>query len=137
MKRNLTAFIIVFLLGLVFNFVWENLHHVLYVHYKGGEITDFILFRAALFDASFITLVFGPVLVVRGLRKYWWVSVLVALCFAIGLELWALDTSRWAYKETMPIIPTLGAGLSPTVQLALTGSIAVWIARIFYFKRGV
>src|SRR3989344_1469932 len=97
MKKLLIIFVLVFIL----NFIWEHLHSALYVHYKGAEITDLILFRAAIFDAGFI--------------------------FAVGVELYALQTSRWAYNSAMPIIPLLGFGLSPAVQLGVTSFIAKFV----------
>jgi len=43
------------------------------------------------------------------------------LLVALTLEAWALHTGRWAYTNAMPLIPLIGLGLTPTVQLALTG----------------
>jgi len=46
------------------------------------------------------------------------------LVAAIAMEIWALNTGRWVYSSLMPIIPIIKTGLSPTIQLALTGLIA-------------
>ncbi|MEJ7781959.1 MAG: hypothetical protein WKF99_05280, partial [Solirubrobacteraceae bacterium] len=56
-----------------------------------------------------------------------WPAFLVALlATAAFIELRALDQGRWSYAESMPTVFTMG--LSPLVQLALTGTLAVLIA---------
>lgn len=109
----------VFILAFIFNLIWENLHFVLYTQYQGGEITRLILFRSALFDASMISL-FGILFISFSfLRQRLWLVLTLATLFAIGLEIFALQTGRWGYEDMMPIIPILNVGLSPTVQLGL------------------
>ena len=110
---------IVFVSALILNLVWEHFHSVLYVHYQGGEITSFLLTRAAFFDAFIITF-FAYIF-----RNIWYV-VAVAFFFAVGLEIWAIETSRWAYKEVMPVI--LGVGLTPAIQLPLLAYISIKIS---------
>jgi hypothetical protein len=53
------------------------------------------------------------------LRQRLWLVLTLATLFAIGLEIFALQTGRWGYEDMMPIIPILNVGLSPTVQLGL------------------
>ena len=122
LKQNKT--ITIFILAFGFNWIWENLHSQLYSHYRGGAITPFVLAKAALFDACFITVVllilmyitpFGkkPILVISSV-------LIIGVLFSILLERYALDTSRWAYTEAMPVIPLLNTGITPTIQLGLT-----------------
>ncbi len=122
-------YIYIFIVALGLNIIWENAHSVLYIHYQGGLITEFILLRAAFFDAAIITLVayiFFSVLKI----KYGLLSVIITLIvFAIGLETWALETGRWAYKAAMPIIPFIYTGLTPTIQLGLLGYFSILIQR--------
>jgi len=105
------------------NMIWENIHSNLYVHYKGEEITELILFRAALFDAAVITLV--GFFVLKKYIRVWQALAILAL-FAIGLEWFALATGRWAYTDSMPIIPLLNTGLTPTIQLGLIAFGIFW-----------
>jgi hypothetical protein len=100
------------------------------VHYKGEVITSLILLRAALFDATFITLVSIPFL-----KKQRWVFVVLAILFAIGLEIFALKTGRWEYKDVMPIIPIIKTGLTPTIQLGLLGYISIKTATVRCWDR--
>ncbi len=120
--------LIIFLVAFVLNLIWEHLHSVLYVHYQGEAITSFILTHAALFDAIFTTLLSVPFMVIPLLRKRFWIAVVVAVGFAVGLERYALSTSRWMYTDSMPVIPILGSGLTPTIQLGLLAALSFYIA---------
>lgn len=121
MKRLLTIFLISFLL----NFVWENLHSLLYASYMGGDITQFILFHASLGDAVMITIVCLPFIYLASFRKHSWTIVPIGLIIAVSIEWAALSVGRWSYNEFMPIIPILNIGLTPTIQLALLGYLSL------------
>lgn len=124
----LKKLLLVFLIGFALNLVWEFAHSVLYVTYKEGEITNFILFRAAVMDGIFIlTLTLLAILLKITKSTFIMISGFV---LAVAIELWALKTGRWVYDISMPIIPFLRTGLTPTIQLALTG----YIAQKFAFK---
>lgn len=121
---------LIFLLGFLFNMVWENFHHYFYIHYQGQEITQLILIRAALFDASFIALVGLLFLKNSYFQKRLWLAVAIGVAFAISLEIFALSTNRWAYNELMPIIPIIKTGLTPTIQLGLLSYLAYKIVGV-------
>jgi hypothetical protein len=125
--NSLKKYLYIFIIAFALNLFWENAHAFLYIHYKGDAITEYVLFRAALFDAVIITLCAYLFLTIFALKNKLWIMSLVLVFFAIGLELWALKTGRWAYVGSMPLIPFLGIGLTPTVQLGLIGYCAVWI----------
>ena len=122
-KRIVTLFSIAFIL----NLVWENAHAFLYGAYQGGAITEFILLRATLADAVMITAISAPFLFFPLIKKYSWLIVVIATSVAVCIEWYALATNRWAYNQYMPIIPGLGVGLTPTVQLALLGYLSYLI----------
>jgi hypothetical protein len=115
---------IVFLVAFALNLAWEFAHSVLYVSYRGGEITNAILFYVAVMDGLYI-FALATLAEFLKINKSAFV-VFGGLIWAIILELWALKTGRWVYGAAMPIIPILKTGLTPTIQLALTGYIAVW-----------
>lgn len=113
----------VLILSFALNLVWEIFHSALYISYQGGAITGFILFRAAIVDAIIISTLF---LSAKKLNIHESMFVVIGgLVIAIGIEIWALQTGRWVYSSLMPIIPILHTGLTPTIQLAITGYIAV------------
>jgi hypothetical protein len=124
MKKILYIFVFSFLL----NFVWENLHALLYAGYQGGKITEFILFRASLGDAVMITVLALPFLFIAWFQKRSWLMIVIGIVLAILIEWYALGAGRWAYNEYMPIIPFLGTGLTPTIQLGLLGYLSYWAA---------
>lgn len=117
MKKVCFIFFTVFVL----NVVWENLHVFLYDNYKGGAITEFILLRASLFDAFLITIILLPFLYFSFFKTKIWLIFLIGICIAIINEWYGLSTARWMYNDLMPIIPIIKTGLTPTIQLALTG----------------
>jgi hypothetical protein len=110
-----------FIYALVLNFFWEILHSSLYLHYRGGPITETVLFRAALVDAFIILVLSLTNYSIRFFRTRPWLLVFFSLTVSIELERWALITGSWAYASSMPIIPIILTGLTPTIQLALLG----------------
>lgn len=135
MIRKISELIAIFILAFGANVVWEHLHSVLYVHYQGNEITNAILLRAALFDASVITLLAISMLSISFLRKRLWIAFVVGVSFAICLEWLALATARWEYTSAMPIIPLIHTGLTPTIQLGLIA----WVvfSAVLYFENKI
>ena len=115
--------VFVFLLGFVFNLIWENLHSALYLHYQGGIITEFILVRAALWDALIILILILLFRTFKKFARYSFLIIIAGIIISIAIEWFALYTDRWAYAEIMPIIPIIKTGLTPTIQLGLLGYI--------------
>ena len=128
MKTYLKIFFFAFL----FNFLWENLHAPLYLYYRGGAITELILARAALVDALIILLLVltsRAQKIIKGRAVFIFLS---GLLVAIILEHRALATDRWQYSEAMPLVPFIKVGLTPAIQLALTG----WLSyKIVFYKK--
>ena len=124
----MNKWLLVFLLAFGLNAAWEFWHSRFYVHYQNGPITKAILLRAALFDGAVITLALYLAQQFFDAGQIWWAAGGL-LVFAILLEKWALATARWQYADTMPLIPLLSTGLTPTIQLAVTGAIAYLLYR--------
>jgi hypothetical protein len=121
-------FFFIFLIAFGLNWIWENLHSLLYVHYQGGEITQFILTRASLFDALFIAAIIFLSRVFKKERARNLFIVSAGIFLAVAIELWAFNTGRWSYGPYMPLVPFLGTGLTPTVQLAFLGYVSKKLA---------
>ena len=119
MKRIFFIFFTAFIL----NVVWENLHSYLYNNYMGGKITEFILIRASLFDAVLITAILLPFIYSPLLKKSWLI-IIIGTIIAIFNEWYGLSTGRWAYNSFMPIVPIIKVGLTPALQLGLTGYVS-------------
>ncbi|MFA6603376.1 MAG: hypothetical protein WCT10_00875 [Patescibacteria group bacterium] len=118
---------LIFLFALIFNAIWENLHAPLYISYRGQTITELILLRAAVVDAGMITLLALPFIYNAGFRRRSWLIIPLGILIAVFLELYALNSARWAYTSDMPLVPFLAVGLTPTLQLGPLGYLAFWI----------
>ena len=123
MILSMKKWILVFVYAFGLNLVWENAHHFLYVHYKGGVITEFILARAAVVDALIILGLILLFHITSIPKRYSWLLIIAGVSVSIGIEYWALGINRWEYNDMMPIIPALQTGLTPTIQLGLLGYI--------------
>lgn len=124
MRARPQLWITAFLIAFVLNLLWENLHAVLYAHYGGGPITEPLLIFMSIKDALLILTLIAAIKVIPNAAKYPWLIFLCGIVTAVVIESHALATGRWAYTQAMPIIPYLGTGLSPTVQLGLLGYIS-------------
>jgi hypothetical protein len=127
MRRVLQIFLIAFTL----NVIWENMHAFLYASYKGGQITEFILFRASLFDACVITLILIPFMYSEYLQSREWLIFTVGTMIAVVNEWYGLSTSRWLYTPQMPLVPLLHVGVTPFLQLGVTGYITRKVSKLF------
>ena len=47
-------------------------------------------------------------------------SIISGLIILIGFELYAQATNRFFYNPAMPIIPLIGVGLTPVLQMIIT-----------------
>ncbi len=122
MAKKLTY---IFILAFLLNFAWESLHVVLYAgnHSK-------MLPWATLFDAVFITALGFLFLHYDYLRKRIWLSVIIGIVAAVIIEYIALASGWWTYNPSMPRVPLLGTGLTPTMQLGLLSYIIFKLARV-------
>jgi hypothetical protein len=123
MKKRLSF---IFLSAFALNLAWENLHAQLYAGYQGGQITAWILVRATFWDAVIVTALCALALLLPRRGRPWFVLG-GGLAASIGMEKWALATYRWAYASDMPIVPFVHTGLTPTVQLGLTGIVVFYL----------
>ena len=98
----------------------------------------FITFISALTDAVISWALFIIITIIRKGRWDWgkpwnWKAVLFIMGLAligqtIG-EVFALRTGRWSYGPSMPVIPILGVGLTPLLQMPLLIPITLWLAQ--------
>jgi hypothetical protein len=55
--------------------------------------------------------------------------VLAGMVIAVAIEMHALAWGRWAYNARMPIIPGIGVGLIPVVQMMMLPLLAAHLTR--------
>ena len=124
MKLNKIFFnylILIFILGFIFNYIWESLHYVLYICKvplgKCSLITSLI-------DALIVILLYiGGVFVyldsrwINSFNKNKVISLSAAsFLIAIIIEIQGVYLfNKWGYSELMPVV--FGIGLSPLLQM--------------------
>lgn len=136
MKDSVARIIVILVIGGVFHYLWESLHVVLYTDYEHLTTLSIELY-ATCGDVMYVAFGLALLSVVR--KTVGWVMAptradyvllaLIGLGIALFVEYKALMLGRWVYTEAMPIIPLLGVGLSPIVQMTLGLPLSVYIAR--------
>ena len=115
-----------FLVSTAINYVWEMAQMPLYREMPFDDpMSWWLCFRAGLGDGLIVILIWAVgVLLFR--RRGWFlvltaprivVLLLTGAGIAVGIEYFALIHGRWSYSPLMPLIPLLGVGLSPFLQL--------------------
>jgi len=121
------------------NFVWETTHSVLYSGITSINYNRYmpILHGVSITDASIIlgmflltAIVYKEFKLKKWKLKHYSLFVILGLIAAIWIEYRAVFLlGKWSYTEAMPTI--FGIGLTPLIQLALTGLIGLWITKKF------
>lgn len=142
-RRALRALIPVFVVAFLLNFAWELAQVPLYEG-VGRDLQSFLgCLSAAVGDAVFISVVYLALAAYHGSYRWaerrTWKDLLAVLgagmLFAVGAELVATQLGWWTYSSSMPVVPVLGVGLSPFVQLGFLGVVTVEIVRLWLARR--
>ena len=112
--------------GVVLNYIWEIAQAVLYVGMVSFETIAWHCFVAALGDGIILLTIHAAGWLMFG-KSGWFVHPRVAaIVFMLGFGLavalaveWAAVhwLHRWAYTAQMPLIPGLGIGVTPVLQM--------------------
>ncbi len=117
--------VLIFFTALVINMIWEFAQAPLYACFSDFRMCMWLCFRASFGDAF---IVLGIYLLLRKNLSLFKVAIL-GILIAVLIELHALEVGRWAYTETMPIIPFLKVGLTPVLQMALLPNLIFYLVR--------
>ena len=137
-------------LGLVafpLNWVWEMLQMPAYREMAGRSWAETVgtCTLAALGDIAVTFAALGLAVLVAGRLRWgegggWNVyaaAALTGVLFATVIESGALSAGRWSYTDRMPVVPVLGVGLWPVLQLALLVPASVRAARWLARRHGI
>jgi len=140
---ELRFLLLLFLLSVAVNYIWEMLQMPLYEGMPFDTIDSWRMCLKASIGDGFIILAiwtigrilfgscqwFAPLS--RGRAAVLFVS---GIAIAVIIELHALRTGRWAYSSLMPVLPLIDTGLSPVLQLLILPLISMKAAH-FVFTR--
>ncbi len=135
---------VLFCSAFLLNFLWEAIHGAFL--YEGlekmisVEYVPLILYAATV-DSVLIVFMWGlSTLALKDVNLFktklafsWVLFISLGLLFAIFIEVRAVFfENRWEYSSLMPTI--FGIGISPLIQLVITGILAIKIANLFDVK---
>ena len=136
------VFLLIFISSYMVNFIWESLHGVfLYADHDFNAmkyvpmvsyvslIDGFLILGIYLFVAA----IWRDMAWIKKMNKMQICTVLIAgLLLAAAIEYRkVIVTKAWSYNRHMPTF--LGIGLSPLLQLSMTGLWAFWLSgRVLY-----
>jgi len=126
------------LVAFALNWLWEMLQMPAYAEMAGRSWSESALRRAlaALADVGFTCAAHATGALAAGYLS-WGMSgkwniyatgALVAGAIGTAAEWDAVRSGRWSYTDRMPMVPVLGLGLWPVLQLALLAPLAFAIA---------
>jgi hypothetical protein len=132
--RNLLT---LFAVSVAINFVWEMAQMPLYEDMPFDALSSWWLcFRASIGDGVIVLTIWAIGAAVYN-QSDWFrplhlgnitVLLMSGAAIAVGIEIHAIGTGRWAYSALMPILPVANVGLSPLVQLLLLPFISMKLA---------
>ncbi|MDO8272739.1 MAG: hypothetical protein Q7U82_12625 [Gammaproteobacteria bacterium] len=120
--------------------LWEFLHLPLYTLWDTGSVGE-ILFAIVHCTGGDLLIASGALalaIVVLGQRPWQeqhFLRVAIAatvfgLLYTMFSEWLNVDIRRsWAYKESMPLVPLFGTGLTPVLQWLMVPALGFWFAR--------
>lgn len=136
MKKEIKLLLVLFISAFILNFAWENLHFPLYAGNNIGISSKLgLMLYASSIDLFWILAVYLLIAAID--KKLKWelnktnliLFSILLITIAMFIEKFALSTGRWVYSSSMPII--FGIGLSPLIQLAITGLLSLFSSRFF------
>ena len=127
----------IFVVSFLLNFLWEVQHSQLYTTCHRMKLIPLVrlLTWQTTKDAFWIVSFFLVVVLLFGLQGFMTSAVqmlsfvFLLLMFAWTVEKHALRTGRWNYSSAMPTV--LGVGLSPLLELAVTGTLTLVLVFLF------
>jgi hypothetical protein len=136
--RVLPRIATVFVVAVLVNYVWEVAQMPLYQREGSWLIQAVHCFVPGLGDGILVLLILGAGRIAFGAwtwtdrcdRRTIAVTLLTGLGIALTVEWVGLHVlRRWTYAESMPLLPALGVGLVPVLQMLVLPPLAFEIAR--------
>lgn len=138
-KSNWSFPAVLFAVSFGLNWIWETAQMSAYAVEPAEKMWRHILLYctlATVIDALVTVAIYSLLLRVlkppamsaaRHWKFYLAAAFLGALC-AVFFEQVAFRFGLWSYREEMPVLPVIGTGLLPFVQLTLLVPLAIWVS---------
>lgn len=136
-------FLILFVFAVALNYAWELAQLDFYAGTGGLPEMWLHCFKSSLVDGLLVMLIFGAGALIFRERSwcqrmtfYKWVFIFLAgFVVGVGVEWIGFRVlKRWEYGESMPIIPIVGVGLVPILQMLILPPLVFWIAQVVQSK---
>lgn len=127
-QRILTHVTVLFFIAVALNYLWEIGQSPLYAGMKNWDNRWWHCFVPSLGDGVLLLIIYaigGTAFArsdwyLRPTRRAYGLMLATGLCLGLGIEWLAIYVlHRWAYAADMPILPGLGVGVVPIVQVLL------------------
>jgi hypothetical protein len=136
--------LIILILALLLNFVWEMLQMPLYTGMKQNMQSIIFCALASVADAIMVLLLYYSFALIY--KESFWVRRLISkrialLMIASGLgavlaEMIHLSQGNWAYAESMPLLPVVNVGLIPVLQFIFLPAFICYLSFVISRKLG-
>ncbi len=136
----------VFLFSYAANFIWESFHAVFLYDGQDFYAEKYIRMISYVAGVDGLLILAMYLFMAVGLREMLWLQEMNkkqgCAVFLLGMVIAAMIEYRkvflvkaWKYSPLMPTI--FGIGLSPLLQLSMTGTLALWLTRRLLYQKGV
>ncbi len=131
-------YLYLFIVAFAVNWIWE-VSQTFAFDMNGVSTGKMLLFCtfASVIDGIVTVLIFW--LLRKFIEELGWKFFLAAAVLgaltAVFFEQTAFNFNLWSYDEEMPVIPVIGTGLLPLVQLTLLVPLAIFISKKLWFSK--
>ncbi|ODS53464.1 MAG: hypothetical protein ABS36_12530 [Acidobacteria bacterium SCN 69-37] len=124
-----------FVAAVVLNYPWEMARSFLFAPMGSIAQATWRCFVASLGDGLLVLAIFiaGWLAYRRATWFQRWSAGTIAFAIVLGavtgaaVEWWGLNTGRWQYEPSMPLVPGVELGLVPLLQMPVLTLLTLWV----------